>query len=122
MKRNRGSGSSGSGGGEKSSVTMGLTIAGIAFAVLFVLGIIIFFFSRKKRSNNSHLLEDEMLDKRKSFSMFSSRDLTKDMHSDYDGNSNSSSLFLVILNYSEIGYVVWFCCADLVSIKRVLVV
>lgn len=66
---------------------MGLTIAAIAFAVLFLLGVIIFLFSRKKRPNNSHLLDDDRLDRHKSFSMFSSRDLTKDMHSDYDGNS-----------------------------------
>ncbi|PRQ51818.1 putative protein kinase RLK-Pelle-LRR-V family [Rosa chinensis] len=89
--RNRGSGSSSSGGGEKSSVAKGLTIAGIAFAVLFLLGILIFCCSRKKRSKNSHLLEDDRFDKRKSFSMFSSRDLTKDMHSDYDGLKSTDS-------------------------------
>ncbi|XP_050381176.1 protein STRUBBELIG-RECEPTOR FAMILY 5 [Argentina anserina] len=96
---NRGKGSSSSDeGGGKSSVTMGLTIAGIAFAVLFLLGIMIFFFSRKKSSNNSHLLEDEMLDKRKSFSMFSSRDLTKDMHSDYDGLKSADSTAIIDIN------------------------
>ncbi|XP_004305791.1 PREDICTED: protein STRUBBELIG-RECEPTOR FAMILY 5-like [Fragaria vesca subsp. vesca] len=89
VNHNRGSGSSSSGGGRKSSVTMGLTIAAIAFAVLFLLGVIIFLFSRKKRPNNSHLLDDDRLDRHKSFSMFSSRDLTKDMHSDYDGLKSS---------------------------------
>lgn len=96
VRRNRGSGSGSSGGGGgKSSVATGLTIAGIAFGVLFLLAILIAFFSRKKRSSNSHLLEEDRLNERKSFSMFSSRDLTKDLHSDYNGNSISSSLFLV---------------------------
>ncbi|KAK9923925.1 hypothetical protein M0R45_032322 [Rubus argutus] len=90
VRRNRGSGSGSSGGG-KSSVATGLTIAGIAFGVLFLIAILIAFFSRKKRSSNSHLLEEDRLNERKSFSMFSSRDLTKDLHSDYNGLKSMDS-------------------------------
>ncbi|KAM1274747.1 hypothetical protein FF1_024642 [Malus domestica] len=79
--RNRGSGKKS--GSSNSSVVTGVTIAGIALAVLLLLAIIIALFSRKKRSSTSHLLDDDRLSQRKSFRIYSSKDLSKELTSDY---------------------------------------
>ncbi|TQE12500.1 hypothetical protein C1H46_001891 [Malus baccata] len=85
--RNRGSGKKS--GTSNSSVVTGVTIAGIALALLLLLAIIIALFSRKKRSSTSHLLDDDRLSQRKSFRIYSSKDLSKELTSDYKDSAVS---------------------------------
>ncbi|XP_021819914.1 protein STRUBBELIG-RECEPTOR FAMILY 5-like isoform X2 [Prunus avium] len=83
-RRNRGGGSSSQSGGGKSSVATGLTIAGIALAILLVLAIIIALFSRRRRSSTSHLLDDDRLSQRKSFgASYSSKELSRELNSSF---------------------------------------
>ncbi|KAH0982215.1 hypothetical protein GBA52_009392 [Prunus armeniaca] len=83
-RRNRGGGSSSQSGGGKSSVATGLTIAGIALAILLVLAIIIALFSRRRRPSTSHLLDDDRLSQRKSFgASYSSKELSRELNSSF---------------------------------------
>ncbi|KAM1240678.1 hypothetical protein ACFX15_045428 [Malus domestica] len=99
--RNRGSGKKS--GSSNSSVVTGVTIAGIALGVLLLLAIIIALFSRRKRSS-SHLLDDDRLSQRKSFRTYSSKDLSKELTSDYKDSAAVSIDIKPVSKSPSIGF------------------